>query len=277
MTALGIVVMATGTLVSVLAAYGLIDFPTPLSRMHAATKSASLGLAFIVLGAGLTAGSWEIAGLSLLVSAFLFVTSPISGHLVGRAAYLAGDASDLVHDDLAGTTHQPPRAVSTRRDFSVLRWAALIAVWMLVWRDVSVGTVAGGAVVAALVEALRGSIERPGAFRVGGLLSFAASYVGLVVRSNIRVAWEVLTPSNEDIREALVAVPLSVSSLSAALLVANAVSYTPGTLSIELTADPLVLYVHVLHFESEEATIASVRTIEALVARVLPDPSPSDQ
>ncbi len=277
MTALGIVVMATGTLVSVLAAYGLIDFPTPLSRMHAATKSASLGLAFIVLGAGLTAGSWEIAGLSLLVSAFLFVTSPISGHLVGRAAYLAGDASDLVHDDLAGTTHQPPRAVSTRRDFSVLRWAALTAVWMLVWRDVSVGTVAGGAVVAALVEALRGSIERPGAFRVGGLLSFAASYVGLVVRSNIRVAWEVLTPSNEDIREALVAVPLSVSSLSAALLVANAVSYTPGTLSIELTADPLVLYVHVLHFESEEATIASVRAIEALVARVLPDPSPSDQ
>jgi monovalent cation/proton antiporter MnhG/PhaG subunit len=275
MSIIGVVAIAGGTLVSVLAAYGLIDFPSPLSRMHASTKSASLGLALIVLGAGITAGSWELVGLAALVSAFLFLTAPISGHLLGRAAYLAGDAPGLVVDDLAGAAIPTPRATPTTRDFSVMRWAGLVVVWMLVWRDVSVGTALGGAVVAALVETLRGSIERPGAFRAAGLPSFAARYLALVVRSNLRVAWEVLTPSNEDIREAVVAVPLTVRSLSAALLVANAVSYTPGTLSLELSTDPMVLYVHVLHFESREATLAAVRAIEDIVAGVLPEPSPA--
>ena len=77
MIAIGVIVMGAGILVSVLAAYGLIDFPTALSRMHASTKSASLGLALIVLGAGIAAESWELVGLAILVTAFLFVTAPI--------------------------------------------------------------------------------------------------------------------------------------------------------------------------------------------------------
>jgi len=270
---IGIAVLATGAGISVLAAYGLVDFPTALSRMHAATKSASLGLSMIVLGAGIAGTSWKLVGLALLVAAFLFVTAPISGHVLGRAAYLVGDAEGLVHDDLEGVQAQPARVMRTSRDFSLVRWAGLIGVWMLVWRDVSLGTVVGGAIVAGLVEALRGSIDRPRGLRLAGIPRFTLSYLGLLARSNARIAWEILTPSNEGIREAVVAVPLSVRSLSAALLVANAISYTPGTLSIELTVDPMVLYVHVLHFESTDATITDVRGIEGMVARVLPDPS----
>ena len=273
MSVIGIAVMAAGVGLSVLAAYGLVNFPTALSRMHASTKSASLGLALIVLGAGIVGASWELISLALLVAAFLFLTSPISGHLVGRAAYLAGHAEGLVHDDLAGTQTQPARVMPTSRGFSFVRWAGLIGVWMLVWRDISLGTAVGGAIVAGLVEALRGSIDHPRALRLAGIPGFTVRYLGLLVRSNARVAWEVLTPSNEGIREAIVAVPLASRSLSAALLVANAVSFTPGTLSIELTVDPMVLYVHVLHFQSTDATITDVRAIEGMVARVLPDRS----
>ncbi|MXX63955.1 MAG: hypothetical protein F4Y75_08260 [Acidimicrobiia bacterium] len=272
MSVIGILVMATGVGISVLAAYGLVNFPTALSRMHASTKSASLGLALIVFGAGIAGESWELVGLALLVAAFLFVTAPISGHVVGRAAYLAGQAKGLVHDDLAGARAQPARAPASR-DFSFVRWAGLTGVWMLVWRDISLGTAVGGAVVAGLVEALRGSIDRRSALRAVGIPGFAFRYLGLLVRSNTRVAWEVLTISNAGIREAIVAVPLADRSLSAALLVANAVSFTPGTLSVELTSDPMVLYVHVLHFESVEATITDVRTIEEMAVRVLHEPT----
>ena len=274
MTVLGSALMALGALLSVLAAYGLIDFPTALARMHAATKSASLGLALLALGAGLAASSWPLIGIGVLVAVFLFATAPISGHMLGRAAYLAGQAQGLVHDDLASIEVRPVRVDPVvQRDFSMLRWLALVVVWLLVWRDVSVGTALGGGLVAALVEGLRGSIDRRRAFRPAGVPAFSLGYVNLVVRSNLRVAWEVLTPSNADIREAVVAVPLSVDSLAAALLVANAVTYTPGTLSMELTSDPLVLYIHVLHFESVEETIADVRDIERLVRRVIPDRS----
>ena len=50
----GIVVDPIGAILAVLSAWGILDFPTPLARMHAATKPASLGLAAMVLGAGLT-------------------------------------------------------------------------------------------------------------------------------------------------------------------------------------------------------------------------------
>ncbi len=133
---------------------------------------------------------------------------------------------------------------------------------MILWRDVSVGTLVGGAAVATLVEAIRESFATEAPVRLSGLAGFLIRYSGMVVSSNLRVAWEVITPTNERIREAIVAVPLQVGSLNAALLVANAVSFTPGTLTLELTADPLTLYVHVLHFETVAEVEASVRALE---------------
>jgi monovalent cation/proton antiporter MnhG/PhaG subunit len=267
---IGVAVMAVGAGFCVLAAWGVVDFPSPISRMHAATKSASLGLALLALGSGVASGSWGLTGIGVLVAVFLFVTAPISGHLLGRAAYLAGQAGHLVHDDLAGLDAQPiePRSVPGGR-FSWLRWAGLVVVWMLLWRDVSVGTLVGGSVVAAVVEAVRRT--RPRVTRIDplGLVVFIARYLGMVVGSNLRVAWEVITPSNELIREAIVAVPLRTRSLPVALLVANAISYTPGSLTVEMHGDPLVIHVHVLHFSSVEDVRAQVAEVESLAERAL--------
>ncbi len=92
MALLGSVLMLAGTAFSVLAAWGILDFPSPIARMHAATKSASLGLALLAVGAGVAAGSWPLIGMGTLVGVFMFVTAPIAGHMIGRAAYLAGQA-----------------------------------------------------------------------------------------------------------------------------------------------------------------------------------------
>ena len=113
MGVIGSLVMGAGVLLSVLAAWGILDFPTPLARMHAATKSASLGLALIALGAGIAAGSLALAGIGVLVAGFLFMTAPISGHLLGRSAYLAGQVRTLVHDDLKD--RRPAGPVQHRR------------------------------------------------------------------------------------------------------------------------------------------------------------------
>ena len=265
---LGAVLILSGTALSVLAAWGVLDFPSALARMHAATKSASLGLSLIVFGAGVASGSWGLTGMAALVAAFLFLTAPISGHMVGRATYLAGRVENLVHDDLVGATPAPLVIGNSRRGrFSVTRLIAGTIVWMLLWREVSLGTLLGGLVVSAAVEGLRRAPNNPGSIRLRGLLAFAARYVRLVVASNLRVAWEVITPSNIQIREAIVAVPLT-SSPAVGLLVANAISYTPGSLTIEMTGDPLVLYVHVLHFESIEQVERDVRGLEAYADRV---------
>ena len=255
-----------GVVLSLLAAWGVIDFPSPLSRMHAATKSASLGVASIAVGAGLAAGSPALIGVGSMVAVFMFVTAPISGHLLGRAAYLAGDVSKLIRDDYAGVSMTEPHRSDASNVFSPTRFAALVVVWVVLWRDPGFGNWVGGVLVASLVEtAVRSRRLR---VRPAGVIPFLVAYFGLILRSNLRVAWEVLTPSNEAIREAVVAVPLESSSRSATLLVANAVSFTPGTLSVDLVGH--TLYVHVLQFESHEAVTAEVRKVELLASRLLP-------
>lgn len=268
MTILGSVVMLAGVALSVLSAFGVWRFPTEIARMHAATKSASLGLALVVLGAGVAASSPGIVGIGVLTTALLFLTAPISGHLLGRAAYLAG-SEQYKHDDLAGVEPQPLDVVpSGRTDFSFTRWIGLIAVWVLLWRDLSIGSVLGGALVAFFIELTRRSVATPHPVRLGALARFSMYYLASLIRTNARVAWEVATPFQDDIDEAIVGIPLSVESPQAALLVANAVTFTPGTLTIELSGNPVTLYAHVLHFEGEAELRSEINRLEGLADAV---------
>lgn len=269
----GSVVMLLGAILSVLAAWGVLNFPSALSRMHAATKSASLGLALIAFGAGLGSESPGLIGISVLMAVFLFMTAPISGHMLGRAVYAAGQADGLIHDDLTDMKQQPMRlATGDRSRFSLIRMLVLTAVWVLLWRDGGLGVWVGGLFVAAAIEAVRRTQESESRIRLGGMVRFMAHYGWMVVLSNIRVAWEVATPSNDQINEAIVAVPLQTTSFRSALLVANAISYTPGSLTIDLADGPLILYVHVLHFESVGAVRDEVARLEDLVVAAIGGP-----
>ena len=272
----GSALLLAGTLVTVLAALGLLDFPSSLARMHAATKSASLGLALVALGAGVAAESAGLFGVGALVAVFMFLTAPISGHMLGRASYFAGQSPDLVHDDLAAA--QPSlRAFTPERGGrpSLLRMIPLVLIWVLLWRDAGAGVWIVGILVAVSIEWARRQRNIPVRVRIGGSLVFLGRYLWMVIRSTLRVAWEVITPRNDQIREAIVAVPMQSNSLPVALLVANAISYTPGSLTIELTEDPLVIYVHVLHFESVAAVQNEVAALERLVAAALGERLPA--
>lgn len=268
--AIGAVLMLAGGALSALAAIGVVTFPTTLSRMHAATKSASLGVALIAIGVGLSATGWGLFAVGVLLAAFLFGTAPISGHMLGRAAYFAGQAPGLVHDDLADARPQPLQVVGrTTSRFSFLRWVLLLGIWVVLWADASPSVVVGGAVVATAVELLLTTTPGVGRLRPWPFVVFLVRYLGMVVVSNLRVARQVLTPGHKGIREAIVAVPLRSDSIFVALLVSNAITFTPGTLTVELTDDPRVVYVHVLQFTTVEEVRSQVADLERLVAAAL--------
>jgi multicomponent Na+:H+ antiporter subunit G len=96
------VLLLAGVLFSVVAGIGLVRLPDVFSRMHAATKPATLGLLLILLGTALRVDSGGDVAKLVLVGAFTFLTAPVGAHVLGRSAYRSGvgGLDELVVDEL---------------------------------------------------------------------------------------------------------------------------------------------------------------------------------
>ncbi|GAA2496393.1 monovalent cation/H(+) antiporter subunit G [Terrabacter carboxydivorans] len=101
--AAGAVCLLLGSFLCLAGAIGLLRFPDTLSRLHAATKPQTLGLIFILTGLALTLRTWAAVTTLVLLAATQFFTSPVSAHLVGRAAYRnrCVDSETLEIDELS--------------------------------------------------------------------------------------------------------------------------------------------------------------------------------
>jgi multicomponent Na+:H+ antiporter subunit G len=89
---LAVLLILTGALFGALSAFGLVRLPDVYLRSHAATKSATLGVLFVLTGAFLylLIANGHLSVKLLLGILFVFITSPVAGHLNGRAAYRSG-------------------------------------------------------------------------------------------------------------------------------------------------------------------------------------------
>jgi len=147
-----------------------------------------------------------------------------------------------------------------------LLWLA--ALWVVLWGEVTVANVVGGLAVAVVVlwavplRARRGALTvRPlAALR---LLSFFV--VQLVVSTGVVVV-AIMSPSRR-VRTGIVAIPVRGCSDGVVTLVANFITLTPGTLTLEVRRDPMTLYVHVLHVEDVESVRRDVLHLERLAVR----------
>ena len=94
-------------------------------------------------------------------------------------------------------------------------------------------------------------------------------FVYELVISSLRVVWDVLTPAHLS-RPGIVALPLEVEGEGGILLVANLISLTPGSLSLDLSDDRRTLYVHAMFVEDPDVVRRELkhgierRVIEAL-------------
>jgi multicomponent Na+:H+ antiporter subunit E len=84
--------------------------------------------------------------------------------------------------------------------------------------------------------------------RVGRVLNFAGFFIWQLLLANLRVTYEILTPAHT-MRPAVVAVPLDVTRPAAVTLLANLITLTPGTLSLDISPNGRTLYVHALHVQ----------------------------
>ena len=98
------VLVTLGVFFNLVTAVGVVRLPDVYTRMHASTKAGTLGVGCIILGVAMHFQSLLTASQAFLVIAFMFLTAPIAGHLIGRAAYLVGSPKwdRTAHDDLEG-------------------------------------------------------------------------------------------------------------------------------------------------------------------------------
>ncbi len=107
---IGAFLILIGSLISVISAIGVLRFPDVYSRAHAGTKSSTLAVLLTLVGAFLY--FWLVQGFIsvrlLLGIAFVFLTAPVSGHLIIRASYRAKVkmADITVEDELKEVLHK---------------------------------------------------------------------------------------------------------------------------------------------------------------------------
>lgn len=93
-----------GTLFVLLAAVGAWRFPDVFMRMHAASKSTTLGLGLVLAGVVLAFPDAPTVIKCAVTVLFIFITTPIAAHMLARAAYLHKTrmAGANRHDELEG-------------------------------------------------------------------------------------------------------------------------------------------------------------------------------
>lgn len=86
---IGAIIILIGSIISVISAIGIIRFHDIYSRAHAATKTTTLAVLITLIGVFIYfwLGEGYISVRLMLGIIFVFITAPVSGHLVLRASY----------------------------------------------------------------------------------------------------------------------------------------------------------------------------------------------
>lgn len=105
MNAFIIALLATlGAIFILLAAIGFVKMPDIYLRISVTTKAVTLGIGLMLASAAVHFGTESIASRVLAIIFFVFLTSPVGAHLIGRVSYFIGIPlwKNSLHDDLKG-------------------------------------------------------------------------------------------------------------------------------------------------------------------------------
>ena len=145
----------------------------------------------------------------------------------------------------------------------------LVAFWVALWGGVTPANVFGGILIAAVVL-VAAPLPRPSRsplvihpFRV---VVFAVYFLRELVKANAAVVVAVLRPPSTT-TSGIIAVPLSSDCDALITIIANTISLTPGTLTVEVDRQPPVLYIHVLNLTDIGQVKADLATLERHATR----------
>ncbi len=164
--------------------------------------------------------------------------------------------------------------------FNVLMFMTWFSVWILLSWPVEIKDIISGILVSAFVTLMTTDVMRSNdsneRSKIGimGWLVRSAWFIYYVfvflwecLKANIDVAYRVIHP-DLPIRPGTIRVKLSMKSDVGLTFLANSITLTPGTTSIDIDKDRGFLYVHKLYVKDDERSLVIVDRFEKILSRI---------
>lgn len=156
----------------------------------------------------------------------------------------------------------------------ILTFVGLVAAWCALWRDISAANILSGILLSWAILWLGFGNGAAGGVRLIPLLKLIALVARDLAASTVSVAREVLTPTDYT-DEGVIACPTPAGGTRHLLLLVVAITLTPGTAVVDADPDTGVLYLHLLHADRSDETIAHVQELATLACEAFPPATPS--
>jgi multicomponent Na+:H+ antiporter subunit E len=145
-----------------------------------------------------------------------------------------------------------------------LAWAALTG--LFTWSNFVIGFILASPILFMTQRSLGSATYLR---RLGLVLRFFGYYLWELILANMRVAYDVMTPKHR-MRPGVIAIPLDARTDVEITMLANLITLTPGSVSLDVSTDRRFLYLHAMYIDDVEEYRASVKnTLECRVLEVL--------
>jgi multicomponent Na+:H+ antiporter subunit E len=94
--------------------------------------------------------------------------------------------------------------------------------------------------------------------KIGQVFNLLLFFIKELILANLRVAYDVLTPGL-NMRPGIVAIPLDARTDMEITLLSNLITLTPGSVSLDISADRRVLYLHVMYIDDADEVRRTVK------------------
>jgi multicomponent Na+:H+ antiporter subunit E len=144
----------------------------------------------------------------------------------------------------------------------------LAAVYVVLSDDLSGLNVLFGFVIGAIIVTIYARATGRESYMGKGarLLRFGCYFVSILIRANLQVAWEIVTPSWK-MSPRVIRYPIHDLTPAQITTFASAITLTPGTLSADLDEAGQNLYVHCMYAAEREEAVAQLDQLKARLMR----------
>ena len=130
----------------------------------------------------------------------------------------------------------------------------LAVLWALLSGDISQYSLMTGFVLGYLVLGMMATqaTEKSYFKKVRQTLACALEFLKELALSTYRVAYDILTPTHY-MKPGVIAFPLEAKTDAEITMLANVITLTPGTLSLDVSEDRKTLYIHAMYIDDPDA------------------------